>query len=154
MPRRKGEFAKLVKSKTDNLWYVRRPHPENLGKIKTETFRLESKAITRRNTLNAIHETERNLLKSEHWTVGTAFDYWIERRASKLASADKEIPRANYISGVIGSVRIVDLDDAHYEKLYRHIKGDPTRGVKSERGYDVYFITLRTALNYARKKRK
>lgn len=154
MPRTAGQFAKLVKSKTDSRWYVRYPHPDKIGKVKTESFHKESDAIPRRDTLNAYHETERRLLKTEKWTVGTVFDFWVEKKASLLASSVKEVPRARYISNAIGTVRIADLEDDHYEKLLKHIKNDETRSVKSARGFDAYFITLRTALNYAKKKNK
>lgn len=45
-------------------------------------------------------------------------------------------------------------DEEHYEKLLRHIKTDKTRRVKTDRGFDAYFMTLRTALNYAKRKNK
>ena len=159
MARRKGTFAKLVRPKagigTDKRrWYVRYPHPDKIGEIKQKSFRTETEAIDYRDSLNGFHETERNLLKYEQWTVGTVLDFWVEKKVSKLASSVKEKPRAEYIKDVIGGVKIADLDEEHYEYLLRHIKTDKTRRVKTDRGFDAYFVTLRTALNYAKKKNK
>jgi len=159
MARRKGTFAKLVRPKagigTDKRrWFVRYPHPDKIGETKQESFRTETEAVDRRDSLNALHETERNLLRFEQWTVGTVLDFWVDKKASKLVSSVKEKPRAEYIKGVIGGVKIADLDEEHYEKLLRHIKADKTRRVKTDRGFDAYFVTLRTALNYAKKKNK
>ena len=142
MPRRKGTFAKLVKPKagvgTDKRrWYVRYPHPAKIGEIKQKSFRTETEAVDYRDSLNALHETERKVLKYQQWTVGTVLDFWVEKKASNLASSVKEKPRAEYIKGVIGDVTIADLDEEHYEKLLRHIKGDKTRRVKTDRGFDA-----------------
>jgi len=150
MARPKGKFAKLTKSKTDSRWYVRYPHPEKIGKIKTESFRTETEAIDRRDSLNALHESERKKqLKAEQWTVATVLDIWVKEVASGLKSSVKEVPRAEYIKGVLGSVRIADLTRAHYQALLDHIRNDKTRKTKSERGFEAYFVTLRTALNHS-----
>ena len=179
MARPTGQFAKIVKSKSDARWYVRYPHPDKVGKTKTETFRKETEAVDRKDSLNALHETERRSLKTEQWTVNKVLSFWVEKKASGLVSSVKEVPRAEYIggcpkpckkrkdepelndqpkhvchSGVIGGVKIADLDEDHYEMLLRHIKADKTRRVKTDRGFDAYFVTLRTALNYAKRKNK
>jgi integrase len=151
MARPKGKFAKLVKSKTDSRWYVRYPHPDKIGKNKTETFRTETEAIDRRDSLNALHEAERKKqLKAEKWTVKTVLDIWVKEVANGLASSVKEVPRAEYISKVIGAVRVADLTKEHYRMLLEHIKNDKTRRTKSERGFEAYFVTLRTALNHSK----
>jgi len=151
MARPKGKFAKLIKSRSDSRWYVRYPHPEKVGKVKTETFRTETSAIARRDSLNALHATERKKqLKAEQWTVATVLDIWVREVASGLASSVKEVPRAEYIKRVIGSVRISDLTREHYQALLEHIRNDKTRKTKSERGFEAYLITLRTALNHSK----
>jgi integrase len=130
------------------------PHPTKLGKVKTESFKSETQAIDRRDTLNHIHETSKKTLKTEKCTVNDALTFWVEKKASTLVSSVKEVPRAKYIGAVIGNIRLSDLDEAHYEKLFLHIKHDDTRSISTDRGIDAYFITLRTALNFSKKKRK
>lgn len=165
MARPKGKFARITEGKyrptdrkfnknSDRRWFVIYPHPDKIGKLKTDSFRTETEAIDRRDSLNALHDTERKLLKTEQWTVGTVLDFWVDKKASQLVSSVKETPRAEYIKGVIGGVKIADLDEEHYEKLHRHIKSDKTRRVKTDRGLDAYFVTLRTALNYSKRKNK
>lgn len=101
-----------------------------VGKKKTETFRKETEAVDRKDSLNALHETERRFLKTKQWTVGTVLSFWVEKKAGGLASSVKELPRAEYIggctkpcekrkpkeqpehvchSGVIGGVKIADF---------------------------------------------
>ncbi|PYT01722.1 MAG: hypothetical protein DMF63_02430 [Acidobacteria bacterium] len=151
MARPKGKFAKLTKSKTDSRWYVRYPHPDRIGRIKTETFRTETEAIDRRDSLNALHESDRKKqLKAEQWTLATVLDVWVKEVANDLASSIKEVPRAEYIKGVLGSVRVADLTKDHYRALLDHIRNDKTRRTKSERGFEAYFVTLRTALNHSK----
>jgi integrase len=163
MPRPKKAFARITTQpyrptdrqynpKTDKRWAVVYPHPDRLKKLKTETFRTETEAIAKRDELNAKynkHETEADI---ENWTIADTIDFWIRKKANKLISADKEVARANYIKNIIGEIFLYDLKERHYEKLSEYIQQDETRRTKTNRGYDAYFITLRTALNYTKSK--
>lgn len=165
MPRTKGEFAKIKEQpykppdrefnpKTDKRWIVYYPHPHHLKKIKSESFIKYHEAVDRCAEINARYKQSKQSLKSEDWTISDALAFWVDKKATKLAGASKEIPRAHYISSVIGNVRLVDLTEDDYEKLYFYIKQDDTRKIKTKRGFDAYFVTLRTALNYCKKKNK
>jgi integrase len=165
MPRRKGNFAKYKKQKyiptkreynpkIDKRWIVYYPHPHRLNKIKSESFTGFPEAVERCNELNARHKQNKQTLKTEDWTISDALAFWVDKKASKLAGATKEVPRTEYIAVVIGDVRLADLTEEHYEKLSEYIKQDNTRRITTVRGLDAYFVTLRTALNYCKTKSK
>ncbi len=153
--------------KKDKRWAVVWPHPTQAGKVRTQTFDTETKAIDRVDTLNAMHKASTELLETEHWTVKHVLDFWKEKKAVKQADVKEKvndkgeaeytgtaINQAKYIASVLGSVAVNQLRESHYEELDKFLRKDKTRKVRSEEGYSRYFKTFRAALSFAKKKNK
>src|SRR5687767_3843843 len=106
MPRKKGEFAKIkgqpykpkdreFNPKIDKRWIVYYPHPQRLKRIKSESFQKYHEAIDRCNELNARYKQSKQALKTEDWKISDALAFWVDKKASELAGASKEIPRTH-----------------------------------------------------------
>jgi integrase len=140
--------------KKDKRWAVVYPHPMRAGKLKTETFKSETEAIDRVDTLNRLHRQSTELLETEHWTVKHVLDFWKEKKASKQVDSGTVEQQADYIASLLGGVPMNQLRDSHYEQLDSYLRSDKTRKVRSEGGYSRYFKTFRAALYFAKKKNK
>lgn len=126
------------------------PHPNKVGKVKTETYRTEAEAIDRTNDLNAIHKSNKKQLQFEHWTIANALDFWLTDHAVKLVSYKSEKSQADWLRGVIGDVSLSDFREEHCKAIAVELEEDDCIRAKEGRGRQSYFITLRTALNYCK----
>lgn len=118
-------------------------NPITLG-LKKESYRTQDEAERRIEELNSATTT--TVVYSE-WTVAHALELWETRKMVKLKSAKIEAYKVRIIKKHIGHVLLSALMEEHIFKLKKIIeKGRAVRTV------NAYLVTLRTALNYAKRK--
>ncbi len=129
--------------KTDIRWRVVYPNLETLG-VKKESFRIKEDALKRLDTLN---NTARTLLKCEDWTVEDVLHLWQTKKLITLRSETRERCKLPIITKHLGAIKVADLSEENIIRFKNVLKKE-----KSVRTVNGYLVTLRTALNYAKRK--
>lgn len=129
--------------KTDIRWRVVYPNPKGLN-LKKESFRSQQEAEERVKELSEVAPTS---LEYHDWKISDVLDHWETKRLVKLRSEKIEKYKIRIIKEQLGEIKVSNFTEEHLARF----KGFLQDG-RSVRTVNAYLVTLRTALNYAKRK--
>lgn len=130
---------------TDIRWRVVYQNPDSLG-VKKESYRSEEDAMKR---VEALKKLPSNELRYASWTVKDAANFWEEKKLCNLKSKRVELIRTTVIKKLLGDIKLSDLSETHISRFKGFLQKEK---VRTPRTVNSYLVTLRTLLNYAKRK--